>query len=123
MVIAIHQSINQIQNTMNKIEIYQTKNGSTEIEVKFENETLWLSQSQIAELFGRDRSVITKHIKNVFHEEELSKESNVQKMHIANSDKPTFFIIWMLLFLLVIGLIQRRVLNSANGPPLSLKII
>jgi len=45
----------------------------------------------MAELFGRERSVITKHLRNVFREGELDKKSNVQKMHIANSDKPIVF--------------------------------
>ena len=71
-----------------QIEIYQNKDNKTEIEVQFDNETFWLSQSQIGDLFERDRSVITKHIKKVFAEGELEENSNVQKMHIANSDKP-----------------------------------
>lgn len=53
-----------------------------------ENETVWLTQAQIAELFERDRTVITKHINNVFKEKELEEKSNVQFLHIANSDKP-----------------------------------
>jgi death-on-curing family protein len=56
--------------------------------VQFENDTVWLSQSQITQLFQRDRTVITKHINNVFSEGELDEKSNVQKMHIAFSDKP-----------------------------------
>lgn len=71
--------------------IYQTEDGLTKIEVSFENDTVWLSKSQMAELFQRDRSVISKHIKNVFDEGELSPESNVQNLHIANSDKPVDF--------------------------------
>ncbi len=76
------------QAPQNKIEIYQTKNGSPQIEIKFENETLWMNQKQIAEVFERDRTVINKHIKNIFAEGELEENCNVQKMHIANSDKP-----------------------------------
>lgn len=71
--------------------IYQTEDGLTKIDVSFENDTVWLSKSQMAELFQRDRSVISKHIKNVFDEGELSPESNVQNLHIANSDKPVDF--------------------------------
>jgi hypothetical protein len=56
-----------------------------------EGETLWLSQAQMALLFGRDRSVITKHIRNIFAEGELDEKSNVQNLHIANSDKPVMF--------------------------------
>ena len=72
----------------NDIIIYQTEDGVTQIEVRLENETVWLSQQQISELFQRERSVITKHINNVFEEGELDKESNVQILHIANSDRP-----------------------------------
>ena len=54
--------------------IYQTEDGLTKIDVSFENDTVWLSKSQMAELFQRDRSVISKHIKNVFEEGELSPE-------------------------------------------------
>ena len=56
-----------------------------------ENETVWLSQSQMQTLSGRERSVITKHTNNVCKESELDEESNAQKMHIANSDKPIKF--------------------------------
>lgn len=71
--------------------IYTTEDGITKIDVTFENETVWLSKSQIAELFQRDRSVILKHIKNVFEEGELVQESNVQNLHVAYSDKPVDF--------------------------------
>jgi len=53
-----------------------------------ENGTGWLTQKQIAELFKTERSVISRHIGKIFRERELSEKSNVQKMHIANSDKP-----------------------------------
>ena len=59
---------------MSKIEIYTNKENQTSIEVQFENETVWLNQLQMANLFGRDRTVIAKHINNVFREEELEKE-------------------------------------------------
>ena len=72
----------------NDIIIYQTGDGVTQIEVRLENETVWLTQQQISELFQRERSVITKHINNVFEEGELDEESNVQILHIANSDRP-----------------------------------
>ena len=71
-----------------EIVMYQTADGKTSIDVKLENETVWLSQGQIAELFDRDRTVITKHINNLFKENELDEESNVQNLHIANSDRP-----------------------------------
>lgn len=71
--------------------IYQTEDGQTKIETHFENETVWLTQDRIVTLFQRDQSVISRHINNVFKEGELDKKSNMQKMHIANSDKPVLF--------------------------------
>lgn len=70
-----------------EIVLYQP-GGSVSLEVRLENETVWLTQQQITELFQRERTVITKHINNVFKEKELDEESNVHFLHIANSDKP-----------------------------------
>lgn len=78
-----------MENT--NIIIYQTEDGNTKIETRLENETVWLTQVQMSELFGKDRSVITKHINNIFEENELEEKSNVQSLHIANSDKPVKF--------------------------------
>ena len=50
-----------------------------------EDETVWLSQAQMAELFQRDRSVISKHVKNIFEEKEVDEKSNVHFLHVANS--------------------------------------
>ena len=58
----------------NKIVIYQTEDGQTQIDVRLENETVWLTQAQMAELFKKDRTVITRHINNIFKEGELEKE-------------------------------------------------
>ena len=71
--------------------IYQTVDGQTKIETQFENETVWLTQAQIGELFQKERSVITKHIAKIFSERELNEKSNVQNLHIAGSDKPVKF--------------------------------
>ncbi|MGD0976735.1 MAG: virulence protein RhuM/Fic/DOC family protein [Minisyncoccia bacterium] len=73
-----------------EIVIYKTSKGP-ELEVKLEKETIWLTQAQIALLFDSERSVITKHLNNIFEEGEIDQKSNVQKMHIANSDKPVAF--------------------------------
>lgn len=67
---------------------YTDPNGGVSVEVLFAGETIWANQKQIAEIFNVDRTTIGKHIKNVFEVGELDKKSNVQKMHIANSDKP-----------------------------------
>lgn len=74
-----------------EIIIYQAPDGQTAIDVRLEKETIWLRQEQIAQLFDRERSVITKHINNIFKEKELDRESNVQNLHITNSDKPVAF--------------------------------
>lgn len=70
---------------MTEISIYETNSGS--IEVRLERETVWLSQEQMRQLFGQERSVITKHVRNVFAEGELEKGSNLQNLHIAGSAK------------------------------------
>ncbi len=69
--------------------IYQTKSGAIELKGDFSKETIWATQAQIAEVFDIDRTVVTKHINNLLKSREISGKSNVQKMHIANSDKPT----------------------------------
>ncbi len=74
-----------------EIIIYSSEDGLTKIQTRLENETVWLTQAQMAELFGKERSVITKHINNVFIENELDVKSNVQILHITNSDKPVKF--------------------------------
>ena len=71
-----------------EIIIYQTSKKEVNFEVRLEKESIWLTQAQIAELFDIDRSVVTKHLGNIFKTGELEEKSNVQKMHIANSDKP-----------------------------------
>ena len=68
--------------------LYKDSSGEVKVSVLLINDDLWLTQDLIAELFGRDRSVITKHISKIFNTKELDEKSNVQKMHIANSDKP-----------------------------------
>lgn len=68
--------------------IYESSDGSIKLDVRLCDETVWLTQAQMCSLFGRERSVITKHINNIFNEGELPIESNVQNLHIALSDKP-----------------------------------
>src|SRR3989338_8386621 len=72
----------------NGIVIYQAKNGAIELRGDISHETVWATQAQIAEVFGIERSVVTKHIGNILKDREIDGKSNVQNMHIANSDKP-----------------------------------
>ena len=70
-----------------EIILYQP-DETVKLEVRLEDETVWLTQAQMSELFKCERTVITKHINNVFKENELDEKSNVHFLHIANSDKP-----------------------------------
>jgi len=74
-----------------KIVIYKSSKNEIEVEVRFEKETVWLKQNEIARLYNRERSVITKHINSIFKDKEADKKNNVQKLHITGSDKPVAF--------------------------------
>ena len=75
----------------NKIIIYQTEDGQTQIVVRLENETVWLTQKQIAELFGTKRPAITKHLKNIYASEELDEGSTCSILeHMGNEGKQTY---------------------------------
>ena len=77
-------SMQSIESNKGEIVMYQP-DETIRLEVRVEDETVWLTQAQISSLFQRERSVITRHITNVFKEGELEKESNVHFLHIANS--------------------------------------
>lgn len=72
-----------------EVTIYRGPRG--EVEVRLARDTVWLRREQMAQLFGRDRSVVGKHVKNVFDDKELEEKSNVQTLPIAGSDKPVQF--------------------------------
>ena len=78
------------ESTKGEIVMYQP-DETIRLEVRVESETVWLTQQQISDLFLRDRSVINRHINNVFKEGECDKESNVHFLHIPNSDKPVMY--------------------------------
>lgn len=71
--------------------IYQEENGRISVDVRLDNDTLWLTQADMVRLFGRDQSVISRHLRNVFKEGEVEESANMQKMHIAGSDKPVAY--------------------------------
>lgn len=77
------------ENPGGEVVVYQAPDGEVRVDVRLERETVWLSQAQMVELFGRDQSVVSRHIRNVFSDGELPVEGNMQKMHIAAADKPT----------------------------------
>lgn len=73
---------------MDKFIIYNTDDGNASVRLYANDGTVWMTQAQIAELFSKERSGISKHISNIFREGELDQKSNVSFFHIANSDKP-----------------------------------
>ena len=72
----------------NEIVLFETADNEVSLQVQMQDETVWLTQSQMAELFGRDVSVISRPINNVFKEGEVDKKSNLHFLQIANSDRP-----------------------------------
>ena len=78
------------ESSKGEIVMYQP-DKTIRLEVRVEDETVWLTQQQISDLFLRDRTVINRHINNVFKEGECDKESNVHFLHIPNSDKPVMY--------------------------------
>lgn len=75
--------------TKSDIVIYN--DGELELNVSVTEDTLWLTQMQLCDIFEKDQSVISRHINNIFKENEVDAKSNMQKMHTANSDKPVNF--------------------------------
>ena len=71
----------------NEIVVYQP-DETVRLDVRLDGDTVWLTQNQMTDLFQRDRTVITRHINNVFSEGELDEKSNVHFLHIPSSDKP-----------------------------------
>lgn len=79
------------ENLNDKIIIYQSEDGKTQLDVTLEHETVWLTQKQIAELFGTKRPAITKHLKNIYASEELTEESTCSILeHMGNDDRQSY---------------------------------
>ena len=76
------------ENLNDKIIIYQSEDGKTQLDVKLEGETVWLSTRQMAELFNKEESIIRRHVNNVFKEAELKRENNVHFLHVNGVKKP-----------------------------------
>lgn len=82
--------MNELPNNNGNIIIYQTEDGLTKINVNIQGETVWLSLDLMAELFQRDKSTISRHIKNIFSEGELSPEAVVAKFATTATDGKTY---------------------------------
>lgn len=75
----------------NALKIYDTSYGDIDVQIDYQADTIWLNKQEIAKLFNIDRSGVSRHINNIFKSGEIEEKSNVQKMHIPNSDKPVEF--------------------------------
>jgi len=70
----------------NELIIYESKDGNIKLDVNLKNETVWLSLTQISKLFGRDKSVISRHIKNIYEEGELEREATIAKFATVQTE-------------------------------------
>ena len=75
------------ETTGDRFLVYGQENGQR-LDIRFVGDTLWMTQAQIADLFGRSQPIISRHIKNIFAEGELSEEGNMRKTHIASATRP-----------------------------------
>ena len=115
---------------MNVVELYKTDDGETQVEVRFIKETVWLTLNQFSELYGREKSVISRHLNNflilgVNHNATVAKNATVQtegKRQVEIEPKLNTSVS-MQSFQLAIGLIQNRVYNSGFGQQSALKNI
>jgi hypothetical protein len=76
------------KNKNGRIVLYTNKDGKVELRADIKKDTLWATQDQMARLFETERSVVTKHINNIFNDDEVDKNSYVQKMHITQAHRP-----------------------------------
>lgn len=82
--------MNSIEQQNNEsVVVYRTDDDTLQLNVQVADETVWLTQQQMSELFQKDRTVITRHVNNIFREGELEEKGNVQNLHFPFSDKPT----------------------------------
>lgn len=86
------KEINTYNQAEESIVVYRSADNAVQLDVQLADETVWLTQQQMAELYQKDRTVITRHINNIFADGELEEKSNVQILHFPNSDKPVKFV-------------------------------
>lgn len=79
-----------VTETHGEVVVYEAADGSVQVDVRLERDTVWLTQQQMAELFGRDRSVVTRHLRNVFKEGELDREAVCAKFAHTAADKKSY---------------------------------
>ena len=80
-----------MEKKINEIVLFETEDKEIKLSVPVENETVWLTQAQMTELFGRNVSTISRHITSIFNMKEVEEKSNLHFLQIANSDKPVAY--------------------------------
>ena len=85
-----NEGVLEKQATSSEILLYQTEDGKSKVEVRLENEMVWLSQKMLSELFQVSISTINEHIKNIFKEGELHEEAVIRNFRITASDNKTY---------------------------------
>jgi len=101
-----------------QIEIYKSPDNLIQVEVKFQEETVWLSLNQMSQLFQRDKSVISRHLKNIFDSKELERDTVVAKNATTASDGKTYIVEYFNLDAIIsVGyrVNSKRGTHSANG--------
>ncbi|MEJ0036742.1 MAG: hypothetical protein WDO68_11740 [Gammaproteobacteria bacterium] len=104
------------EHSLGDVVLYESDGVGVRLEVHLEKDTVWLTQAQMAELFQRDQSVVSRHMKNVFEEGELDEATNMQKMHTTPSGRPTVLYSPMWSFPSVTASNHNKEPNSASGP-------
>lgn len=107
-------------NNQDKIVIYQTDDGDTKIDVRFVDETVWLTQAQLCELFQTSKSNVSEHIKNIFEEGELKENSVVRKFRTTADDGKTYNVTYYNLDMIIslgyrIKSVNRKLLTGAGS--------
>ncbi len=86
--------MNSIEQQNNEsVVVYSTDDDTLQLNVQVADETVWLTQQQMSELFQKDRTVITRHINNIFREGELEEKDNVQNLHFPFSDGKDYLLL------------------------------
>ena len=91
---------NKAEN-LGDIIIYQTDDGETQIDVKFEDETIWLTQAQLCELYQTSKANVSEHIKNIFSEGELDEDSVVRKFRTTAADGKSYMMAYYYLDMII----------------------
>ena len=110
---------NKAEN-LGDIIIYQTDDGETQIDVKFEDETIWLTQAQLCELYQTSKANVSEHIKNIFSEGELDKDSVVRKFRTTADDGKTYNVTYYNLDMIIslgyrIKSVNRKLLTGSGS--------